>query len=82
MERTVFKIFGSIGPAGSILSLFEKLMYVCFYDAYELADPKRTHSKKHVEQAKELREKLVHELFEVHSEIERLIKHHKEANVE
>ena len=39
MERTVLKIFGSIGPAGSLVTLFEKIMRVCYWEAYELDDP-------------------------------------------
>ncbi len=38
--RSVFKIFGSFGPAGSIVTLVEKLCKRYFHDAYEFGDPK------------------------------------------
>lgn len=38
-SRTVFKIFGSFGPGGSIVNLTEKLCRNFFNEAYELGDP-------------------------------------------
>lgn len=38
-SRTVFKIFGSLGPGGSVITLLEKLCARIFHDAYELGDP-------------------------------------------
>ena len=37
--RTVFKIFGSLGPGGSFVTLMEKLCKRAFGEAYELGDP-------------------------------------------
>lgn len=38
-SRTVFKIFGSLGPAGSLVTIMEKICRRCFNEAYELGDP-------------------------------------------
>jgi hypothetical protein len=70
MERPVFKIFGSIGPAGAILSLHEKLMRVFFFEAYDLADPKKKFNDVFLADVRKLRESLVHELFSERGDIE------------
>ena len=36
--RTVFKIFGSVGPAGAIVSLSEKMCANIFPHAYKFGD--------------------------------------------
>lgn len=36
--RTVFKIFGSFGPGGSIVTLMEKVCKSVFNEAYEIGD--------------------------------------------
>lgn len=38
-SRTVFKIFGSLGPGGSLVILMEKICRRFFNEAYELGDP-------------------------------------------
>ena len=39
LNRTVFKIFASLGPAGSIPALSEKAFRKLFSAAYDLGDP-------------------------------------------
>ena len=38
-QRSVFKLFSSLGPAGSLVSLTEKFCRRFFNEAYELGDP-------------------------------------------
>ena len=45
-NRTVFKISGSIGPAGAFVILAEKLCRAIWYDAYEQEDPKKAPTEK------------------------------------
>lgn len=71
MERTVLKIFGSLGPAGSFITLTEKLIRVCFFEAYNLGDPAHKSSLKASENTVKVRENFVHALFEKRGEIER-----------
>ena len=65
MERTVLKIFGSLGPAGSFITLTEKLVRIIFNDAYDLGDPARERSKESNEKSQKLREEFIHTLFEM-----------------
>jgi hypothetical protein len=44
-SRTVFKIFNSFGPAGSLVTFMEKICRRCFNEAYELGDPNVFKSK-------------------------------------
>ena len=68
-QRTVFKIFGSLGPGGSVITLLEKLCKVIFSEAYELGDP---NEMKLVEegQIKQARQDFVNQLFDFRSEFE------------
>lgn len=38
-SRTVFKIFGSFGPGGALVILWEKFCRRLYNEAYELGDP-------------------------------------------
>ena len=44
-NKTVFKIFASFGPAGSIVSLTEKVCWMIFNEAYELGEAAHFSSK-------------------------------------
>lgn len=65
-NRTVFKIFGSLGPAGAFVTMTEKLCRSVFKQAYELGDPAMLVSKEE-EEMKVLRSAFVNELFEYKS---------------
>ena len=71
MTRSVFKIFGSIGPGGSISILTEKLCGAIFYDGYELKDPNLEEVSAAQEKEKKERGDYVAELFQRRGEIER-----------
>ena len=43
--RNVFKFFGSIGPAGSIVSLTEKLCSSLYQHAYNFGDESQVESQ-------------------------------------
>ena len=64
-QRTVFKIFGSLGPAGAVLTLAEKLAKALFYEAYEQGDPNEITSIAAAEAAQKLRSEYVSELFKI-----------------
>lgn len=49
--RSVFKIFGSIGPGGSIAIFTEKFCRAVFNAGYLLGDPNLAPSKEFEEQA-------------------------------
>lgn len=68
--RTVFKIFGSLGPAGSLVTLTEKFCRGFFTDAYELGDPAQFHTVEE-DELKKLRSEFVNELFNFKGEFER-----------
>ncbi|CDW72291.1 UNKNOWN [Stylonychia lemnae] len=60
-SKTVFKIFASFGPAGSIVALTEKLCRRIFNEAYDLGDA--TFSSKEESEIKKIRQEFVNELF-------------------
>jgi hypothetical protein len=68
--RTVFKIFGSFGPGGSLVTLMEKFCKGFFAEAYDLGDPQQFHSPEE-EEMKRLRQEFVNELFNFKGEFER-----------
>lgn len=68
--RTVFKIFGSFGPGGSIVTLMEKVCKGLFNEAYEIGDVSQFKSKEE-EELKKLRNEFVNELFNFKGEFER-----------
>ncbi len=63
-QRSVFKIAGSLGPAGSIVTLMEKLCRRLFREAYEYGDESigETVEEKKI---KELRENFVNDVFDM-----------------
>ena len=62
MSKTVFKIFASFGPAGSLVTLTEKLCQSIFAEAYDLSESTQLSTKE--EQAiKKLRQDFVNDLF-------------------
>lgn len=69
--RTVFKIFGSFGPGGSLVILMEKLCKRLFNDAYELGDPTVFHTPEE-DQIKQCRQDFVNELFNFKGSFERM----------
>jgi len=68
--RTVFKIFGSFGPGGAIVTLMEKVCKSIFNEAYEIGDVSQFKSKEE-EDLKKLRNDFVNELFNFKGEFER-----------
>jgi len=68
-SRTVFKIFGSFGPGGCVVTLTEKLCRRFFNEVYELGDPTefRTDEEDKIKQA---RQDYVNELFNFKSKFE------------
>lgn len=68
--RTVFKIFGSFGPGGSIVVFMEKICKSIFNEAYELGDVTQFKSKEE-DDLKKLRNEFVNELFNFKGEFER-----------
>jgi len=61
-SRNVFKIFGSIGPAGSIVSLTEKLCSSLYPHAYNFGDESQTESQIDKD-LRTVREEYIKELF-------------------
>ena len=72
-SRNVYKILGSLGPAGCIATFMEKLCYGLFFDAYEQGDPAEAPSEAYQEKAREQREKFVQEVFELRGGLERMM---------
>jgi hypothetical protein len=68
--RTVFKIFGSLGPGGSVVTLMEKLCKRIFNEAYELGDPTEFKTKEE-DEIKNARQDYVNDLFNYKSTYER-----------
>jgi hypothetical protein len=69
--RTVFKIFGSLGPGGAFVTLTEKFCKYMFNEAYELGDPNQF--KSHDEdELKQLRQNFVNDLFNFKGSFERM----------
>ena len=69
-SRTVFKIFSSLGPGGSIVTWMEKLCRRLFPEAYDLGDP-TVFKTSEEDQIRELRQEFVNELFNYKSTFER-----------
>jgi hypothetical protein len=44
-NRNVFKVFGSIGPAGALVSLVEKVSTAVYPAAYNFGDPDQHESQ-------------------------------------
>ena len=65
-SKTVFKIFASFGPAGSLVTLTEKLCQSWFAEAYDLSESKAFSSKEE-QHIKRLRHDFVNALFEAKS---------------
>lgn len=61
-QRNVFKLFGSIGPAGSLVSLTEKICSYAFPHAYAFGNEDDIESKIDVDLRK-CREEYIKELF-------------------
>jgi len=60
--RYVFKFFGSIGPAGSLIALTEKICTSIYPHAYNFGDPEQMESQIDKELRK-VREDYILELF-------------------
>lgn len=69
--RTVFKIFGSFGPGGSLVTFMEKICKSVFPEAYDLGDPTVFHTAEE-DQIKDCRQEFVNELFNFKGSFERL----------
>lgn len=69
--RTVFKIFGSFGPGGAIISFAEKVCKGIWPEAYDLGDPSEFKPIEE-EKIKECRQEFVNDLFEFKSVFERM----------
>jgi hypothetical protein len=60
--RFVFKFFGSIGPAGSLVGLTEKVCTALYPWAYNFGDESQMESEIDI-QLREMREKYINEVF-------------------
>jgi hypothetical protein len=69
-SRTVFKIFGSLGPGGSIVSIMEKLCKRLFREAYDLGNPDQFQSAEE-DSLKVVRKDFITELFNFKGSFER-----------
>ena len=69
-NRTVFAIFGSIGPAGAFVSIAEKICTAIFPKAYNYGDPEQFESDIDRE-LKKCRENYILELFKYKNEFSR-----------
>jgi len=79
-NRTVFAIFGSLGPAGSFVSIAEKICTAFFPKAYNYGDPEQFESDIDKE-LKKCRENYILELFKYKNEFTRsLNKEDEEKN--
>ena len=63
-NRSVFKIFGSFGPAGALVSLTEKICTNIYPAAYKFGDPDDMESEIDKD-IKKVREEYIMELFKV-----------------
>lgn len=61
-NRSVFKIWGSIGPSGAIVSLTEKICTAMFPQAYKYGDPEQFESQIDLD-LKKIRDMYILELF-------------------
>jgi len=69
-NRTVFAIFGSVGPAGAFVSIAEKICTAIFPKAYNYGDPEQFESDIDKE-LKKCRENYILELFKYKNEFSR-----------
>lgn len=69
-QRSVFKIFGSLGPGGTFVTLTEKIIRRFFNEAYELGSSDVFQAPEEAEIVK-LRHEYVNELFNMKSDFER-----------
>ena len=69
-NRTVFKIFGSIGPAGSIVSLSEKVCSNMFPHAYRFGEDNQFESQIDKD-LRALREEYIKKLFDFKNKFEK-----------
>jgi len=69
--RTVFKIFGSFGPGGAIVTFVEKFCKGFFPEAYDLGDPTEFHTDEE-DQIKQCRQDFVNDLFNFKGVFERM----------
>ena len=67
-NKTVFNIFPSFGPAGSIVNMTEKICRILFREAYEFGDA-QADSKEDVA-IKKLRQDFCNELFNMKGSFE------------
>lgn len=70
-QRTAFKIFGSLGPAGAIVTIAEKISKVVWYEAYEQGAQTDMKVEAQVSLAKEQRAAYVADLFKVRGSLNR-----------
>lgn len=69
-QRSVFKIFGSLGPGGTFVTLTEKIIRRFFNEAYDLGDDEEFVAPEESQIAK-LRQDFVNELFGMKGAFER-----------
>ncbi len=69
--RTVFKICGSFGPGGSIVTFAEKFCKVFFPEAYDLGDPTEFHTEEE-DKIRQCRQDFVNDLFNFKGVFERM----------
>lgn len=69
-NRTVFNIFGSIGPAGALVSVTERACTAFYPKAYAYGDPESQESQIDKD-LKTVREEYINELFRIKSKFTR-----------
>jgi hypothetical protein len=69
--RTVFKIFGSFGPGGAIVTFVEKICKGLWPEAYDLGDPTEFHTEEE-DKIKVCRQDFVNDLFNLKGVFERM----------
>lgn len=69
-QRSIFKIFGSLGPGGSFVTLTEKIIRRFFNEAYDLGDTDVFRAPEEAEILK-LRQDYVNELFNMQGDFQR-----------
>ena len=70
-NRTVFAIFGSLGPAGAFVSITEKICTTIYPKAYQYGDPEQFESDIDKE-LKKCRENYILDLFKYKNEFSRM----------
>jgi hypothetical protein len=63
-NRSVFKIFGSLGPSGALVSLTEKICTAVYPAAYRFGDPEELETEIDKD-IKALRQEYITELFKI-----------------